>query len=146
MKFEIFGEIDSIKTIAQGNGIRALALSRTRHGVGNWQKKKGIVQVKLPDSSIALAEARRQGECQDNGVTMSFGVCTTREGYRDLSTDGLTLGRLYEVQVPVDDYGMIRVVDDSGEEYLYPRDFFEAVEVQQQTAKERVRNNFPRSW
>jgi hypothetical protein len=66
---------------------------------------------------------------------MNFVVCISREGYGDFSTDDLTLGRLYEVQVPVDDHGMIRVVDDSGEDYLYPRDFFEAVEVPQQTAK-----------
>jgi hypothetical protein len=66
---------------------------------------------------------------------MNFVVCISREGYGDFSTDDLTLGRLYEVQAPVDDHGMIRVVDDSGEDYLYPRDFFEAVEVQQQTAK-----------
>jgi hypothetical protein len=35
---------------------------------------------------------------------------------------------------PVDSHGMIRVVDDSGEDYLYPADLFEAVEVQEQTA------------
>lgn len=29
---------------------------------------------------------------------------------------------------------MIRVVDDSGEDYLYPAALFEAVEVQEQTA------------
>jgi hypothetical protein len=29
---------------------------------------------------------------------------------------------------------MIRVVDDSGEDYLYPTELFEAVEVQEQTA------------
>jgi hypothetical protein len=56
MKFEIVGEIVSVETIAQGNGIRDLALLRTRHGIGNWRKKKGIAHVKLPDSSIALDE------------------------------------------------------------------------------------------
>jgi len=56
MKFEIVGEIVSVETIAQGNGIRDLALLRMRHGIGNWRKKKGIAHVKLPDSSIALAE------------------------------------------------------------------------------------------
>ncbi len=66
---------------------------------------------------------------------MNFVVCISREGYGDFSTDDLTLGRLYEVQTPVDARGLIRVMDDSGEDYLYPGDLFEAVEVQQQTAK-----------
>ncbi|MDP2171083.1 MAG: hypothetical protein Q8J96_11745, partial [Rhodocyclaceae bacterium] len=53
---------------------------------------------------------------------------------RDFSTDDLTLGRVYEVMASVDSHGMIRVIDDSGEDYLYPDDLFEAIEVKQQTA------------
>jgi len=65
---------------------------------------------------------------------MKFVVCISRENCGDISTDDLMLGRLYEVMAPVDSHGMIRVVDDSGEDYLYPSDLFEAVEVQEQTA------------
>ena len=68
---------------------------------------------------------------------MNFVVCLSRQGYGDFSADDLTLGRLYEVQAPVDDHGMRRKVDESGEDYLNPRDNFEAVEVQRQTAKRR---------
>ena len=56
MKFEIIGEVVNIETIAQGSGIRDLHLLRQQHGLGNWRKKKGIVQLKLPDGSIAKAE------------------------------------------------------------------------------------------
>ena len=56
MKFEIIGKIDNIETIAQGNGIRDLHLLKKQHGLGNWRKKKGIAQVKLPDGSMAKAE------------------------------------------------------------------------------------------
>jgi len=56
MKLEIVGEIANIETIAQGNGIRDIALLRSQHGLGNWRKKKGIARVKLPDGLTAMAE------------------------------------------------------------------------------------------
>ena len=56
MKFEIIGEILHVKTIAEGNGIRDLPLLRKQHGLGNWRKKKGIAQIKLPDGSLVTAE------------------------------------------------------------------------------------------
>ena len=65
---------------------------------------------------------------------MKFIVCVSREGCGDFSTDDLTLGRLYEVKDAVETHGMIRIVDDSGEDYLYPANLFESVEVQAQTA------------
>ena len=65
---------------------------------------------------------------------MKFVVCISREDCDDLSTDDLTLGRLYELFASADSHGMIRVVDDSGEAYLYSAELFEAVEVQEQTA------------
>jgi hypothetical protein len=65
---------------------------------------------------------------------MNYVVCISREGFGELSTDDLTLGRLYEVVTPVDLHGMIRVIDDSGEDYLYPETLFETVEVKAETA------------
>ncbi|MDP3031380.1 MAG: hypothetical protein Q8N33_04810 [Rhodocyclaceae bacterium] len=67
-------------------------------------------------------------------MAMKFVVCISRENCGDFSTDDLTLGRVYEVMASVDSHGMIRVIDDSGEDYLYPDDLFEAIEVKQQTA------------
>ena len=65
---------------------------------------------------------------------MKFIVCISREDCGDLSTDDLTLGRLYEVKTPADSRDMVRIVDDSGEDYLYPQSLFETVEVQEKTA------------
>jgi hypothetical protein len=65
---------------------------------------------------------------------MKFVVCVSREGFGEFSADDLTLGRLYEVIVPVDGHGMLRIIDDSGEDYLYPAALFEAVEVAEKTA------------
>lgn len=66
---------------------------------------------------------------------MKFVVCVSREGFGEFSTNDLTLGKLYELLAPTDGHGMVRVIDDSGEDYLYPASLFEAVEVQEQTAK-----------
>ena len=65
---------------------------------------------------------------------MKFMVCISREDCGDLTTDDLTLGRLDEVMTPADNRGMIRIIDDSGEDYLYPQSLFEAVDVQEKTA------------
>ena len=65
---------------------------------------------------------------------MKFVVCVSRENCGDFSTDDLTLGRVYEVLAPIDNHGMIRIVDDNGEDYLYPDDLFDAIEVKHQTA------------
>lgn len=60
---------------------------------------------------------------------MQFVACISREDCGDLSTDDFTFGRLYELMAPADSRGMIRVVDDSDEDYLYPAELFEVVEV-----------------
>ena len=65
---------------------------------------------------------------------MKFVVCISREGFGDFSTDDLTLGRLYEVLAPVDSNGMLKLFDNSGEDYMYPAALFEPVEVQEKTA------------
>ena len=65
---------------------------------------------------------------------MKFVVCVSREGLGEFSADDLTLGRLYEVLSPADSHGMLKIIDDSGESFLYPEILFETVEVQQKTA------------
>lgn len=65
---------------------------------------------------------------------MKFVVCVSREGFGEFSTNDLTLGRLYEVLEPADSLGMLRIIDGSGEDYLYPARLFEDVEVTQTTA------------
>ncbi|MBU0753207.1 MAG: hypothetical protein KJ787_02735 [Gammaproteobacteria bacterium] len=56
MEFQIVGAVTSIETIAEGAGIRDLAMLRKRYGLGKWRKKKGIAAVRLPDGTTAMAE------------------------------------------------------------------------------------------
>ena len=72
---------------------------------------------------------------------MKFVVCLGNEPLGDFSSDDLTIGRLYEVIDDIDAHGMLRVIDDSGEDYLYPAKLFEPLEIPIKTA-ERLHNLF----
>lgn len=52
---KIIGPIQYIEAIADGSGIRELAVLRARYGDGNWKKKKGIAVIGLSDGRQALA-------------------------------------------------------------------------------------------
>ena len=56
MDFQIVGAIEAVETIAQGSGIRDLAMLRRRYGLGKWRKKKGIATVRIADATMARAE------------------------------------------------------------------------------------------
>ncbi|SJM93638.1 hypothetical protein [Crenothrix polyspora] len=72
---------------------------------------------------------------------MKFVVCMENTSLGDFSTDDLTLGRLYEVVEEIDSRGMLRIVDDSGEDYLYPAQLFEPIEIRDSMA-ERLHSLF----
>jgi hypothetical protein len=58
---------------------------------------------------------------------IKYVVCVQNKGY----PASLELRKLYEVLPDADaeGHGLIRVVDESGEDYLYPRNLFLPVEV-----------------
>ena len=56
MSFEIIGKIENCETFASGSGIRELPRLRKVYGSGNWRKRKGIAEVKLPDGDLVKAE------------------------------------------------------------------------------------------
>jgi hypothetical protein len=68
---------------------------------------------------------------------MKYVRCVKNEGFIydqngkpfDDILDDLALGQVYRVAPPVkNDGAMLRVVDESGEDYLYPPDYFEEFE------------------
>jgi hypothetical protein len=56
-----------------------------------------------------------------------FAICVQNEGYEGT----LELRKLYEIiaDSTAEKYDQVRVVDESGEDYLYPRDWFLSVEL-----------------
>jgi hypothetical protein len=67
-------------------------------------------------------------------MALKFVVCIQKDGLGDFDADDLTIGRLYEVIEENAGHAMARVIDDSGEDFLYPVSCFEAVTVSEPTA------------
>jgi hypothetical protein len=72
----------------------------------------------------------RSRSAPGNGVSRKeqhFAVCVRNRGYRA----SLELRKLYPVLPDefADEHQMIRVIDESGEDYLYPAKFFVRVEL-----------------
>src|SRR5947209_1083361 len=67
---------------------------------------------------------------------VEFAICVANEGYDDLE-----VWKVYQVlpDAKAPGVGCIRVIDESGEDYLYPADRFAAVDI-----PEVVRSRLPR--
>jgi hypothetical protein len=60
---------------------------------------------------------------------LKFVVCLQKQSLGDISGEDVTLGKLYEVIDEDAGHGMLRIIDESGEDYLYPADWFEPVVI-----------------
>lgn len=61
-----------------------------------------------------------------------YAICLRNEG-----ADDLDVRKVYEV-IPDEtsaQHGMLRVIDESGEDYLYPAEFFAPVDVPEETER-----------
>jgi hypothetical protein len=147
MQFEILGEISAIETFATGSGIRELARLRRVYGRGRWRKRKGFAQIRLSDGAVHLAEytgtkrpasvARnsRSNTCFAKTPAMArprakrLVVCIDNDGY------GASLeSRKIYVALPdagAEKHGLVRSIDESGDDYLYPGTLFRPVELPQ---------------
>ena len=63
-----------------------------------------------------------------------FAVCVNNDEY----PASLEVRKIYEVlpDEKAAKHGLVRIIDESGEDYLYPQDFFVAIEIPE--AAERV--------
>ena len=75
-------------------------------------------------------------------MALEFMVCLRKDNTGDLSGDDLQLGRLYEVVEKDAGHGMVRIIDESGEDYLYPQTWFDQV-VLSTTASEQLAKALP---
>jgi hypothetical protein len=65
---------------------------------------------------------------------MKFVVCLEKQALGDFPNEDITVGRLYELIEEDAGNGMVRVIDESGEDYLYPSSWFEAIALRDSTA------------
>lgn len=118
MRFDILREMTDIETFATGSAIRELRRLRKIYGRGRWRKRKGKAEFGL----IVMSKH-------------TFAVCVANEGYEV----SLELRKLYEILSDPDaeKHSQIRVIDESGEDYLYPKDLFAVVDLPE-TVERRV--------
>lgn len=76
-------------------------------------------------------------------MAMKFVVCVNKEGFGDLSGEGVTIGHVYETIGDIDQHGMVGIIDQSGEDYLYSASGFEAVTLSD-SAEHRLRDALAR--
>ena len=145
MYFEIIGDIAHPETFAIGASIREIARLRKRYGRGPWRKRKGVARVRLEDGAVRLAEVHsvrgprnRAPGFQDQALhglmpmrstAKQFVVCLENEGYEV----SLERRKIYRVLPDPDaaKHRQIRVIDESGDDYLYPQRFFAPIELPQ---------------
>ena len=137
--FEIVGDVTDIQVIATGRSIKRLKHPRKRYGGKRWRKLKGNATLRLHNGAIRRAEihwyecSRRGKEGIEgqafSGLTImalsqssgSFALCVEDGGSEDLESR-----KIYQVLVDRDAEreGYIGIVDESGEDYLYPTELF----------------------
>jgi hypothetical protein len=145
--FKIVGQILGIETIASGKGIRERRRLRKFYGGLRWRKLKGTATVKLADGTMCYRSALVRGarhwqkKAQDQANSgnpmkrneLRFVVCVKNKSY----AASLELRKLY--QVVADETAaklhQIRVIDESGEDYLYPEEYFVPVQLPQSAEK-----------
>lgn len=101
MYFEIIGEIIHPETIAVGKSIRDIARLRKQYGQARWRKPM---------------KQRKNGT--------RFVICVKNEGCDDLES-----GKVYRVLLDKRgaEVNFLRVIDESGEDYLYRANLFVSV-------------------
>jgi hypothetical protein len=101
--FEIVGKIEDVEIIAVGGRIRDIMRLRRQFGDARWRKLKGIATVHL---------ARAQ--C----TQLSYiGILELRK-----------ISQVFPDQKAAKE-GYLRIIDESGEDYLYPESYFIILEL-----------------
>lgn len=67
-------------------------------------------------------------------MAIKFVVCLEKKDLGDFFSEDVTLGRLYELVEEDAGNGMIRIIDESGEDYLYPSAWFEPIDLRDSIA------------
>ena len=138
MYFRTLGRITAPETIAVGGAIREVGGLRRLYGPARWRNRKGVAQVELPDGEVRLAEVHgyeataigrrefkitRYRDSRARHMTRQRLVLCLRNDGSEVS---LERRKIYQV-VPDRDataHRQLRVVDESGEDYLYPASCF----------------------
>jgi hypothetical protein len=125
VKFEVIGDIEQVETIAAGPSVKVRAFLRKVYGRGRlvrspWHRETGRKDQNLPGQIM-----KRQ--------TTTFALCLKNTG----NEASLILGKVYRVvpdaRAAKDD--LVRIIDESGEDYLFHKKQFALVDFPQAVRK-----------
>src|ERR1017187_1354736 len=107
--FEICGQIAEVETFAAGKSIRELPRLRKTYGSGRWRKQaqafcRPVMRTRRPK-------------------TDGYAVCLRNRGF----AASLDVRKLYPIlnDPEAEANDLVRVIDESGEDYLYPARLFQ---------------------
>jgi hypothetical protein len=142
MHFKIAGRITNVEVIASGNAIRERKRLWKAYGRGRWRKLKGTANVEFARGTIRLRKStgtkptalgRKSTRSSASSTDMrrhgEFVICIVNQGY----SASLELCKIYQVLPDKDaaKFHRVRLIDESGEDYLYPADYFIPVQLPQ---------------
>ena len=132
MIFEIIEQISEPETIAVDKSIREIKRLKKVYGDGRWRKMKGIFIIRFQSEVICRAEVHwyeAHGKAKNKTILAKIGqimkefiICIKNQGYEA----SLELWKVY-ITVPDDlakRQNLLRVTDESGEDYLFPSEYF----------------------
>jgi hypothetical protein len=104
-------------------GTKLMALARKNSS----SKSRSVAGKRVTAQTAKSSVGRTRSSPASGARTQHFAVCVRNDNYRA----SLELRKLYPVldDAFADQHAMIRIVDESGEDYLYPAAFFMRVEL-----------------
>ena len=140
MKFQLVSEIVEIELIAAGRSIREFKRLRKTYGGARWRKEQHrfnflmVRYIKLKFIGMrrtALAEKKPKSNGSSprkkGPAGSQYVVCVRNDNY-PASLEPRKIYRLMR-DSEASKLGMMRVIDESGEDYLYPEDHFVAIKL-----------------
>ena len=142
MNFQLVSEISGIELIAAGGSIREIKRLRKVYGRGRWRKLKGIAKIQFSNgrytkesctgmrrTELAGKKSKSNGSSpRKKGPAGSQYVVCVKNDDCPASVEFRKIYRLLR-DLAATKLGMLRVVDESGEDYLYPEDHFVTIKL-----------------
>lgn len=147
MYFKLVSRIRDVEVIAAGTAIRDRKRLWKNYGKGRWRKLKGTAKVEFTDGTIVrrrftgtklMGSARKNtkssGLASDSRTGVArFVLCVRNRDY----PASLELSKVYRLlkDEQASRHHQMRVIDESGEDYLYPEEYFVPIKLPQAAEK-----------